>query len=140
MNHVGAIGSHKLHCRGRRIQQSCTPAAQEHHQVSATKAQILPLFVPFISHDGMPGSGMRLRRRRDKTGLDEKLLLGPHGCRNLEADHFSPFIDVGPGRARPGSCEGRKKMNVAVEQRTEAHQNLDHEPSIALKLNLVRAP
>lgn len=66
----------------------------------------------------------------------------PRCCRNLKADHFSPFIDIRPDRARPGSCGGGKKknLNVAFVQTTKAHQNLDHKPSIAPKLKLVTVP
>lgn len=46
---------------------------------------------------------MRLGAGRDKTGLDEELLFRPRLCRNLEADHLSPFIDVRLCLASPGS-------------------------------------
>lgn len=84
---------------------------------------------------------MRLLEGGDKTGLDEKLLVSHRSCRDLEVDQLSPFIDVRLCLASPGSCEWKKNpFTVGFVPTTLTHQNLDHEPSVALKLNLVIAP
>lgn len=103
INHVGPRGGHKLHRRVSGIQQSRTPEAQEQYQVFAMFAFGLRSLLPFIRHDGVSRSGVRLGTGRDKTGLDEKLPCRPRLCRNLEVDHLSPFIDVRLCLASPGS-------------------------------------
>lgn len=80
--------------------------------------------LPFIHYDCMLGSGVRLRRSRDKTGLDEKLLPRPGFSRNLEVDNLASFIYIRLCSVSPECC--RKKQNNATFL-------LTNEPTLAYK-------
>lgn len=75
--------------------------------------QLLTGCLPFIHYDCMPRPGLRLRRCRDETGLDEKLLLRPGFGRDLEVDNLASFIDIRLRGAGPGCCR-KTKTNISV--------------------------
>lgn len=99
INHICSVRSHKLYDSMRRAQRGRAPAESSHipgdcHIMDKHYNQFLTGCLPFIHNDCMPRPGLRLRRRRDKTGLDKKLLLRLGFSSNLEIDNLASFIDV----------------------------------------------
>lgn len=70
--------------------------------------------LPFVHYDGMSGSRQGLGGRRDETGVDEELLLGPGSGRNLEVDNLASFVCIGLCGAGPG-CWRRKAAFVVTK-------------------------
>lgn len=92
---------------------------------------------PFIHDDRVPGSGFRLRRWRDKAGLDEKLLLRPSFGKNLEVDNLASLIDIRRRDAGPGHCGTIRYSYLKQPNTVDLHYNL---PSIAFMSKVLPFP
>lgn len=76
---------------------------------------VLTGILPLMHYDCIPGSGVRLRGSRDKTGLDKKLLLRPDVGRNLEVYNLSPFVYIRLCGASPEGC--KERANLFLQQK-----------------------
>lgn len=75
--------------------------------------------LPLMHYDCIPGSGGRLRRRRDKTGLDKKPLLRPGVGRNLEVYNLSSFVYIRLCGASPEGCKERANLFCSKRNQTK---------------------
>lgn len=80
---------------------------------------VLSGILPLMHYDCLPGSGVRLRGSRDKTGLDKKLLLRPGVGRNLEVYNLSSFVYIRLCGASPEGCKERANLFYSKRNQTK---------------------
>lgn len=79
---------------------------------------VLSSVLPLMHYDCMPGSGVRLRRSGDKTGLDKKPLLRSGVGRNLEVYYLSSFVYIRLCGASPEGCKERASLFYSKRNQT----------------------
>ncbi len=114
INHICSVRSHKLYDSMRRSCRGRAPAESKRipgdcHILDKHYNQFLTECLPFIQYHCMPRSSLWLWRCRNKTGLNEELLLRPGFGRNLEVENLASFIDIRLCRAGPGRCRKYEK-------------------------------
>lgn len=118
INHICSVRGQKSYDGIGGTQRDRTPAEQKHGKLLPHRGQTLQSFPtgcsPFIHYDCMAGSSQRLRRSRDETGLDEKLLLRPGVGRDLEVDNLAPFICIRLCSGSPRCCRGEGGGEEAI--------------------------